>query len=428
LKPPGTGAPPSAVPIPSAPPAPALSPPSAHPPSRSEEATAIRPRPVVQTGGGSKAGVILGGLALVVVLAMAVFLFLPKKGGLTVDIKTPTGASVAKAEVFIDGQKRCDTVPCVVRDLDAGSKTVKVIAPDFPPRDAVEIVEGGKEKLVMITLEGSSGPAPSGTPSSSGATGFKAASAQQGVKVFVDGAEKGTLPVELTLAPGAHKVRFEGGERFEKLEQTVDVTQGQMKDLGNVALKVVKGQVTLELVTQGAAVTLVNSKKAEKRLPDALWKTPPVKLDIDPTEGWKLVASKKGFDDFTEALTFDDGQAEKTIRIELAETGKAPPATATPGPAPGPGPGPTAAAPPKSGGEPATPPAAGGGAATLNINSIPVSKVVLDGRPLGSTPKVGVSVPPGSHTVTFIPPDLGKKSITVTAKAGETKTAAVKFK
>ncbi|HSN99837.1 MAG TPA: PEGA domain-containing protein, partial [Candidatus Nanopelagicales bacterium] len=65
---------------------------------------------------------------------------------------------------------------------------------------------------------------------------------------------------------------------------------------------------------------------------------------------------------------------------------------------------------------------------TLNINSIPVSKVVLDGRPLGSTPKVGVSVPAGSHTVTFIHPELGKKSVTVTVKAGETKTAAVKFK
>jgi hypothetical protein len=56
-----------------------------------------------------------------------------------------------------------------------------------------------------------------------------------------------------------------------------------------------------------------------------------------------------------------------------------------------------------------------------------VSKVVLDGKPLGSTPKVGVSVPAGSHTVTFIHPDLGKKSVTVQVKAGETKTAAVKF-
>ncbi|MDI1476388.1 serine/threonine protein kinase [Polyangium sp. y55x31] len=68
------------------------------------------------------------------------------------------------------------------------------------------------------------------------------------------------------------------------------------------------------------------------------------------------------------------------------------------------------------------------GTGTLNINSIPVSKAVLDGRPLGSTPKVGLSVPAGTHTVTFIHPEKGKQTVSVTVKAGETKTAAVKFK
>ncbi len=65
--------------------------------------------------------------------------------------------------------------------------------------------------------------------------------------------------------------------------------------------------------------------------------------------------------------------------------------------------------------------------ATLNINSIPVSMVILDGKPIGSTPKVGLSVPVGSRTVVFVHPVMGKKSTTVTLKAGETKTAAVKF-
>nr|WP_275939316.1 protein kinase [Polyangium spumosum] len=68
------------------------------------------------------------------------------------------------------------------------------------------------------------------------------------------------------------------------------------------------------------------------------------------------------------------------------------------------------------------------GTGTLNINSIPVSKVVLDGRPLGNTPRVGVSVPAGTHSVTFVHPERGKQTVTVTVKAGETKTAAVKFK
>lgn len=419
-----TPAPPPPAPH-SAPPPAAAAQPAASPPSRrSEEATAVRPRPVVQTGGGSKAGIVLGGLALVAVLGMGVFLLLPKKGDLKIDVKTPPGVTIAKAEVFVDGQKKCDTVPCTVRDLEAGSKAVKVIAPELPPQDATGVVEGNKESLVLVDF--SSAPAAATKPPSSSITGFKAASSQSGVKVFVDGAEKGTLPLELPLPPGSHKIRFEAGDRYEKREQTVEIAQGQLNDLGSVALKVVKGQVTLELATDGAAVTLVNAKNSEKRLPDALWKTPPVKLDIDPSEGWKVVAKKKGLDDFTQALTFEDGQAEKTIRIQLNETGKEPVATAPttpapgPGPAPGPAPGPTAK--PET-----TAQAPASGAATLNINSIPVSKVVLDGRPLGSTPKVGVSVPPGSHTVTFIHPEKGKKSVTVTVKAGETKTAAVKF-
>ncbi|AUX43843.1 uncharacterized protein SOCE26_052990 [Sorangium cellulosum] len=418
-------------PIPSAPPAPPLPDLSPRPLSRNDEPTAIRARPVTQQGAG-KAGVILGGLALLAVLVLAVILLVPKKGALTIDLKTPGGTSVARAEIFIDGQKRCDTVPCVVRDLEPGSKAVKILAPEFPPRDAIEIVEGGKDKVVVITLDAAGGARPPTTVATS--TSLKVSGRQPGVKVFVDGVEKGTLPVEASVSPGEHKIRFEGGDRYEPLEQTVEVGQGQMKDLGAVALKVKKGQVTLDLATSGASVKLVNAKGTEKKLSDSAWKKPPVQVEVDPSEGWKVVATKKGYEDFSQALSFEDGQAEKTIQIALAEVNKPEPVAAAPAPEPAPAPAPAPAAPkaeapkPEAAPKAEAPPAqAAAGSATLNINSIPVSKVVLDGRPLGSTPKVGVSVPAGSHTVIFIHPDLGKKSVTVSVKAGETKTAAVKF-
>ncbi|WP_437922644.1 PEGA domain-containing protein [Sorangium sp. So ce291] len=425
-------------PIPSAPPAPAVPPDIGHRSlSRNDEPTAIRPRAVAQQGAG-KAGVVLGGLALVAVLILAVVMLVPKKGALTIDLKTAGGASVARAEIFIDGQKRCDTVPCIVRELDPGSKAVKILAPDFPPRDAVEIVEGGKEKVVVITLDGAGAGAAGSPGTASTATGLKASGSQPGVKVLVDGVEKGTLPAEFSVAPGEHKIRFDGGERYEPVEQTVEVGQGQTKDLGTIALKVLKGQLTLDLSTSGASVKLVNAKGTEKKLPDSAWKKPPVKVDVNPSEGWKVVATKKGYQDFSQAVSFEDGQAEKTIRIALDEVSKPEPVAAAADPAPAPAPAAPRADPapaaPKADPVAAAPkadapaaPAAAAGAATLNINSIPVSKVVLDGRPLGSTPKVGVSVPAGSHTVTFIHPDLGKKSVTVSVKAGETKTAAVKF-
>jgi hypothetical protein len=68
--------------------------------------------------------------------------------------------------------------------------------------------------------------------------------------------------------------------------------------------------------------------------------------------------------------------------------------------------------------------AAGGG--LLNINSIPVSTVLLDGRPLGTTPKMAVHVSAGSHTVIFIN-GTTRKSSSVLVTAGQTKTVAIRF-
>ncbi len=71
--------------------------------------------------------------------------------------------------------------------------------------------------------------------------------------------------------------------------------------------------------------------------------------------------------------------------------------------------------------KPATPT----GSATLRISSIPISNVVVDGRPLGSTPKI-VKVSPGAHSVVFISP-TGRKARSVRVGAGQTQVVAVKF-
>ena len=280
--------------------------------------------------------------------------------------------------------------------------------------------EAGKEVSVLVEVDDGDAPV-----EKADGTGVKLASTQDDVTVFVDGKKRGKLPVELTdLEPGSVKLRFEGDEHYEPLEKTVDVKDGEIADIGEIKLKVIKGDLILDLKTEGAEVRLIGEgdEKVEKRLPASLWKKPPVRLeDLDPKQKWKIVATKKGYDDFEEAVTFDDGKAEVELAIELTKTGEeVSSAKPPPGPAPGPGPGPGPDKPP--------PPPPAGGNGTLNINSIPVSKVLLDGRPLGSTPKVGISVSAGSHTVTFIHPEKGRKSLSVTVKAGQTKTAAVKFK
>jgi serine/threonine-protein kinase len=74
--------------------------------------------------------------------------------------------------------------------------------------------------------------------------------------------------------------------------------------------------------------------------------------------------------------------------------------------------------------DPALSPA--GTTCTLNLNSIPPARVVLDGMPLGFTPRIGVSVPTGDHSVLFHWQD-GHKRASVRCVRGETKTVAVRL-
>ena len=70
----------------------------------------------------------------------------------------------------------------------------------------------------------------------------------------------------------------------------------------------------------------------------------------------------------------------------------------------------------------------GGSEAYLNINSIPPSTCYLDGRPLGNTPKVHISVKPGMHSVKFVNAEQSlEKVISVSVTAGETKPAVAKL-
>jgi hypothetical protein len=59
----------------------------------------------------------------------------------------------------------------------------------------------------------------------------------------------------------------------------------------------------------------------------------------------------------------------------------------------------------------------------LNLNSLPSAKVVLDGMPLGFTPRIGIRAPAGEHQVLFVGAN-GDRQVRVTCAKGETKTVA----
>lgn len=68
-----------------------------------------------------------------------------------------------------------------------------------------------------------------------------------------------------------------------------------------------------------------------------------------------------------------------------------------------------------------------GATGRLSFNSIPPSSVLLDGRPLGGTPRANVRVTPGTYTVTFVHPKHGRKNITVKIASGANKSVSVRF-
>jgi hypothetical protein len=346
------------------------------------------------------------GLAVAVIVGAVALMMSPSSGRILISVADARGVAVNHVDVFVDGRKQCDTSPCTVPDVAAGSHEVKVLADgyDAPVLQAVA-VEAHKDAPMNVTLGASSKGA-----------GIHVSGTQGGVKLYVDDKEIGPLPQEVhDLTPGDHVIKVAGSERYQPLEKHVTVERDRVEDLGTVTLKVLKGKATISLGTPGARVYLVSG--ADRRELPML----PISVDIDTTKTWSLEASKMGYGDYKQAIGFDDGQAERSYVVSL-EPRSVPNWSPAPYSAPAPAPAPRPA--------PAPAPAAAGeaGEAFLNINSIPASTCFLDGSSLGSTPKVHISVKPGTHSVKFVNADQGlSKTITVSVGAGETKPAVAKL-
>ncbi len=427
--PPGMSAPPSPtqgqvhtapMPMPSRQPVPAA--PQA---TRAMEQTAmVRPPP-------SRTGLFVGlGLLVLVAVGGVLAFAIPRTGTLRVNATDGKGASLARVEIFVDGRKVCDTSPCIVEQLSPGAHAVKaLVGTDAVDKSAV--VEARSEATLEIAVSGSSTVA---APAKG--TGIKISSAATGAKLAIDGKDIGALPQEVRdLTPGDHKVRVTAGDRYEAFDKTVTVAKDEMLSLDNVVLKVLKGKATITLGTPGAKVTLV-SGSVRKDIP-----TFPISVDIDTAQSWTLEAAKNGFVDFKMPISFADGQAEKTIHVELESKGSMSSSSSSgrdrtnekPAEKPAEKPEkPVVAKPEKPAEKPAEKPekpAVAAGEGTLDMNSIPASSVLLDGKPIGNTPRVKVPVSAGNHTVTFLNSEQGlKKVVQVTVGAGESKKVIQKLR
>jgi serine/threonine-protein kinase len=422
------GMPPWGSQVPTPAPMPALAPPRgsgadhAHaqhaPPVRGMEATQmLQPRMALTP---SRVAITIVAVAALVLGAV---LFMPSKGKIVVNVSDSRGATVNRIDVFVDGEKtNCATAPCYL-PYSQGTHEVKVVADgyDVPAPQAV-VVKSSDPATVNFTLGSTSG------------SGIKVGGAQAGVKLYVDEKEVGPLPqIVRDLTPGDHTIRVAGSERYQPLERHVTVERDKLEDLGTLTLKVLKGKVTVSLGTSNARVFIVSG--ADRRELPML----PISVDIDTAKSWSLEGTKAGYDDYRQLISFDDGQAEKTytVTLEPKSSGAPPQQAYAPAPqyspppsyqaaAPAPRPAPQSAGGGGGGGEASA--GGGGGEAFLNINSIPPSTCILDGKSLGSTPRIHVSVKPGSHTVKFVDSDDGlTKTIFVNVGSGETKPAVAKL-
>jgi hypothetical protein len=294
--------------------------------------------------------------------------------------------------------------------------------------------------IVGIKVIGSSSSA-----STQEATGIRVSSKQNGVKLLVDGKLIGMLPQELKgMTPGEHAIVFDAGDRYAQQRSTVVLVPGEMKELEPIALKVTRGSAIFDVRTPGTQLALVSSDE-RRELTDYSHA-----VDVDNTKTWTLEATKSGYKPVALPIVFDE-RAERTFTVQLSESGgvdilalpaanvtvteETPVAAALPttkakkrkeraerGEASPrlvqPAPAPMVAAP--------TAGAAASGTCSLNINTIPSSHVTLDGRNLGTTPRLAVMVSSGSHNIVFSTENARKSTIT-SCRPGETKTVAIRM-
>lgn len=243
----------------------------------------------------------------------------------------------------------------------------------------------------------------SGALGTSGSAGLAVALAGFDVRVFLDGQDRGRPPVLLTgLAPGSHSLSITG-PAFAPFEQPVLLVADHVSTV-EPKLTLAHGAIDLALGqdAEGASVEVVGSN--ERRQVASL----PAHLEAGQGD-YVVRAKKPGFAPFESSIALSATSPAAHVVIELVKGGSLAPARGKA----------TDAADGSSG-------SAVSGTGNLSITSSPPASIVLDGRPLGKSPR-SLEVPAGSHTVAFVHPKFGRKSVTVHVPPDQTTSASVDF-
>jgi hypothetical protein len=334
----------------------------------------------------------------------------PRTGSLIVTAAGADGAPIRGVSIRVDGVERCTASPCRLNGLATGAHLISASGTGFPASaERAVSVESGEPAAEHVTLTGARHTERSG---------LGVSAVGDGLHVLVDGRDLGAPPVSLRdVEPGAHTVRVVGAAGlYEPYEESVKLDSGEVRSLGPIRLHLLKGRLRLSAGdgAEGATIAVDGHRVAQL----------PTTLELSPDESHEITATRRGFADLNEQVVFD-GTAERslTVSLEPASGGGARPSPLA---------SPATNIQPRSGGQSrkaafVAAPAQATGSATLDINSSPRANVVVNGRPLGSTPLAGVRVSAGTQTIVFIHPKLGRKIASTNLAAGKHGSAFVKF-
>jgi hypothetical protein len=350
------------------------------------------------------AGAALAFMLLILVLALALR---SRSGSLVVTALGPGNRAVDDVTIFIDGKPLCDVSPCRIKGLSPGVHTLRAGAPNLASQ-AEETVEisAGDEATYNIDLLAVAAEVRAG--------GLRVAASDTPLTLYVDGKRVGRLPQEVSgLSSGKHWIKLDPEDGGAVIEKSVNVLAGETVQVEPKAAKRDKALVTIRLSpgSEGALVTF----------DDAFLLDFPAELELEPNTVHTLSATKPGYEDLAMDVRVAAGEAEKLVDVSLSplEPSSAPrkarpkvvrkPAAAKPAAA-------------------ASAQVADATQGLLNISSVPPSQIILNGRPLGSTPKTGITVPGDSlQTIVFVHPKMGRRRAQKFVPAGKERTVSIRF-
>jgi serine/threonine protein kinase len=312
-------------------------------------------------------------IAIVASIVLGLMLFGQRDPG-TVHLTTIPG----RVLVSVDGKPLgLSTSPFVISELSAGKRhNIAVSSPGYRLwSSAVELQPGQVLALPAVRLERIE-------------TGFTLDSVPNGAAVFLDGQRlPQSTPVRVVdMQPGEHRIRVEQ-PGYAPWESVLHASTGTLLPLPMVNLQPAAAEPAQTARWSWQAA------RAARRLHSSAANESPANDSAKPEPG------------------SGSPEPESPVEPDRPTVASAPePSTSQP-----------------QGTDTDTDTdSAASGKGTLRVNTRPWSQVFIDGKPFGTTPRMNISLPAGTHTLTFVNDEFAiRKTVEVTISPGKVETVVL---